>query len=274
MNWITKNICEFLTEMAQNFIDFVSDGINALFELAVNACNTSEISGAVGVTSGVAVTLVIAMVLKQILTVYVLETDGDPDSDPLQLLVKAAEAIALISCNGMIFDLLLRMSTALTADIVGSVNLTGVTGVIRNAIGSMTTGNVILPLFMIFIIICVIILGIKAGIRGVELSLMKIAFPFFCVDLIGTGRERWNNFFASYLVTFFGYTLQVFCVRVFITAFSGGETLASYAVAMGWLYMAIKVPEWLQKYVYSTGIGRGIGGGVRMLPFAVMQMKR
>lgn len=274
MNWITKNISEFLIESANNFIEFVSDAINKMFDLAVDACNTSEVSQAVGVTTGVAMTLVIAMVLKQILTVYVLETDGDPDADPLQLLVKAAQAVALIACNGAVFDLMLQMSSAFASDVVGSVNVSEATGVVRFAIGNIVSGNIILPIFFMIILIFLIILGIKAGLRGIELSLMKVAFPLFCIDLIGTNKERWNNFLAAYVVTFFGYVLQILCVRVFIRSFVGGETLTSYAVALGWLFMAIKTPEWLQKFVYTTGIGRSITGAARMAPFMLMQLKK
>lgn len=276
MNWITKNINEFLVESLRNFCNFIAGSINGMFNLAVNACDTNELRGVFGVTSGIAITLVVAMVLKQILTVYVLETDGDPDADPLQLLVKAAQAIALISCNGAIFDLLLEMSTRFTTDVTHGVDVSSAIGIIRNLAfeGITDSGLIILPLFLIVLIVFMIILGIKAGLRGIELSLMKIAFPIFCVDLIGTNKERWNNFLASYLVTFFGYALQILCLKVFITSLRGGETLTSYAVALGWLFMAIKTPEWLQKFVYTTGIGRSVSGAARMAPFMMMQMKR
>lgn len=276
MNWITKNIGEFLVDTLQNFCDFISDSINGLFELAVNACDTDELSGISGVTSAIAITLVAAMVLKQILTIYVLETDGDPDSDPLQLLVKGSEAIALIACNGAIFDLLLEMSTRFTSDVTHGVNVSSAIGIVRNIAfeGITGTGLIILPLFLIMLIIFMIILGIKAGLRGIELSLMKIAFPIFCVDLIGTNKERWNNFLASYVVTFFGYALQMLCFKVFILSLKGGETLTSYAVALGWIFMAIKTPEWLQKFVYTTGIARNISGAARMAPFMLMQIKK
>ncbi|BDF45182.1 hypothetical protein CE91St56_23050 [Lachnospiraceae bacterium] len=264
MNWITSNIVSFLNESLESFYEFVSDGLNTLFQVAQAAANSSEVSSACAVTTGIGITLVLLMVLKQIFTIYVMETDGDSDANPLQLLVKASEALALICCNQYIFNLLLKLSDAFLYEITGSVSLDNVSGTIgRVILGNSSTESVTFPIFLIAVLIFVIILGCKAGIRGVELALSKILFPIFCGDLLSVNREKWNQFISSYCIIFFGYALQLFCVKMFSAQFGGGEHLTDYAFSLVWLFMAIKAPEWLQRYTYSSGLKNVIGGGLR-----------
>lgn len=262
-NWVTKNISEFLTETLQSFIDFVADGINGLFVFAAEAGESGIVNDACAVATGIAITLVLLMTLKQIFSIYVMETDGDADANPLQLIMKASQAIALISCNAYVFNLLNRLANAFSDELLQGVDVQSIVPLVAEAAYMVTTGMVALPLFLMLLLILVIIMGIKAGIRGAELALMKILFPFFCVDLLSINREKWDSFAASYLVTFFGYTLQIFCVKIFITSFTGGKTLSSYAVSLAWMYMSIKTPEWLQKYTYTSGLRGVVGGGVR-----------
>ena len=269
MNWITNNISEFLKETLQSFVDFISDGMNALFSFAATAGESTEVNGACAVTTGIAITLVLLMCLKQIFAIYVMETEGDADANPLQLIVKASQAIALISCNAYVFNLLMRLANAFSDEVTGGVDVQGIVPLVAQIITSITSGMIALPVFLILLLILVIIMGIKAGIRGAELALMKILFPIFCVDLLSVNREKWSSFIASYLVTFFGYTLEIFCIKMFITNFSGGTSLSGYVVSVAWMYMAIKTPEWLQKYTYTSGLKGIIGGGARNMAMLV-----
>lgn len=92
--------------------------------------------------------------------------------------------------------------------------------------------------------------------------------PIFASDIVSTNNEKWSSFFASYLVLFFGYSIQLFCFDMFINSFASlefSETLdfhegtVTWMLLIGWLLMSIKAPKWLDRYTYSSGVGHTMG---------------
>lgn len=282
LNWISVNICDFMIDILNGMIEWAMGGIISLFELGIDFINNPSITAATACVTAISVTLVSVMVAKQIFTVYIMETDGDPDSDPLQLLVKASQALALICCNTMIFNYLLKLSQQFTTEFLGTVGVQDFSASVSDKVAALvatTAGSAFPPTslitasFYIVIIGLMVLLALKAGLRGCELTLMKILFPFFCVDLLSTTKERFNAFITTYMITFFGYSLQLLCIKLFMTNFasSRAQSFQDCIVACAWLYMALKTPKWLEKFCYSSGIGGGAGNGAKSAASMIMQ---
>lgn len=279
MNWILKNVMESVANVLEELTEEIMQMVNEVFLSAGSIGDTSMISNITGITTGLSLTLLGAMVSKQIFSTYILETDGDPESDPLTLLTRAAIAVALICCNGIIFNLLLDMATAFGNSIIVGVDQMDLESSLANAIFNITSGRAVIMIFVLVFVICLIILCVKGGIRGAELALMKILFPLFCLDIIKTSREKWNAFFTTYLITFFGYTLQILSLRIscqyFNTYATSGGTNILWSLA--WLFLALKAPKWLEKFCYSSGMGQSVSGAGRsamyMMPSIMKGMK-
>lgn len=282
LNWISVNIASFLLDLLNGIINWAMSGIVSLFELGIKLMESSNITKATACVTAISVALVSLMVAKQIFTVYIMETDGDSDSDPLQLLVKASQALALICCNSMIFNYTLKLSQQFTKDFLGSVEVSEFSVGMLKKVGKLAEAlilptpdptELIAAIFFIIITVFMIILALKAGLRGAELTLMKILFPFFCVDLLTPTKERFNSFITTYLITFFGYSIQLLCIKLFVTSFVSADvnSFESYIQACIWLYMAIKTPKWLEKFCYSSGIGIGAGNGAKSVASMAMQ---
>lgn len=287
MNWLTKNLGESIGNVLELFLDFFAKGLQILFDWAQEIWNDKAVENVGKAMTGIAFTLVITMVLKNILCIYILETDGDADSDPMQQLVKAAEAVALITVHFSLFDWLMKLVDAAYALVTISVaDGEDILFSVKGYIGNVLQGDaiLILVLFLFLLLFGFIAVAFKAVVRGAELALMKILFPLFCIDLLSTNRERWNAFLTSYLVTAFGYIIQVFCYRMSLGWCLKG--LGSYhrfldkdmVIGIAWLYMALKAPKWLEKFCYSSGIGHMAAGGIRtaafMLPSVMMRVGR
>lgn len=123
-----------------------------------------------------------------------------------------------------------------------------------------------LVLFFIFLLILIFMLCLKAVLRGVELALCRILFPLFSISLCGTSRERFNSFLSTYLVTFFGYIIQVFCFEMGLANVIKAlayTTFDEYILAIAWLWFALKTPKWLEKFAYSSGLKNTVGGAAR-----------
>lgn len=268
MNWITKQIEEFIADIILNFIEFFQNQVVNAFETGTKFAEEAEIVGAIRAATLIACALVVVMVSKEIINTYMFETNGDPDGDPMQVLVKATQSICLICCNDIIFDCMTKLSTLMATDMNAAITpkkiFVETQTHITNLVADATGGIIASILFIIVYLVFTVMLAIKAGIRGVELALMKILFPFFAVDNITVSGERWNAFFSSYMVTFFGYIIQLITFNMSSINFVKGLTGSSsnYLIAMAWMYMSLNTPRWLEKFAYSSGISKTARGGL------------
>lgn len=276
MSWITENLNKYFLEFLQAVFDFFSSSLIKMFGLGVKIAQTSNVADTAKITSGIAVGFISVYVLKEVLSTYIMETDGDPDSDPIQLIVRGTEAIAAVSCQSWVFNYLLKFSQALTEDITGDgIQIETFTNNFERALdklGSSTINPVVVVLFLIFILGMVFMLCFKAVLRGVELAICRILFPIFSIDLCTTSRERFHSFLSTYMVTFLGYIIQLFCFEMGVAKVISAlayTTFDNYIQAIAWMWFALKTPKWLDKFAYSSGLKNTAGGAVR----TVFQMR-
>ncbi len=234
------------------------------------------VNNALKVTNGIATGLLVLLITKHIFTTYILETDGDPDMEPLQYLVKGSVALACIQIQNFLFNYLLKLSQMLCNEICNDMtpqlpsNFSELLERIITAIGSA----IFVPIMACIYVVCIIILIIKAAMRAVELAIMKVLFPFMCCDMVTPSRERWSAFIVSYLTTFFGYVIQVFCIRMGLVLLASMESFSLMIGSCALLFFAMKTPKWLEKFVYSSGLGNSVSGTARSGMVAAMYMFR
>lgn len=283
MNWLTNQLTEVITDYLNSGLTFFTSAIIAIVDNNIELFTASEISAAVSVTTSIAMVLVIILAFKQLWGIYVMESEGNPDQDPLEVIVRVAKVIAIISVNNWLFDTLTALSKNFSTDLVGSCNFTefsvkfdALLKVIVNPTGSVA----MLVLMLVVLLITVVIFAFKSGIRAGELVIMKILFPIFALDQLSAGSERWNNFLESYITTFFGYTIQLFLFRLglnrsiqgMVSGLSG--TASNYFAAFVFFLLAIKIPKWLEKWTYSSGIGAAVSNVGRSAAYMIPSMLR
>ena len=203
MSWIAENICDAISDFIGGTIDFMGEIINNIFYFIVDFAVSNEyVIGAQRLFISLALALITLVVIKIVTSGYLLETDYDPDADPFNLVVKIAEAVAIITNSGWIFSYLLEMSKNFTSDIIGAGAVEGYAEQTRSLmrIDFTSLGNVALPYATIIgaTLIATIVFTVVAGLRGAELVAMNMLMPIFCLDLLTNSRERWNNYFMAY----------------------------------------------------------------------------
>lgn len=277
MNWITENICNFMTDCIGGTIDMFGEYINNIFYFVVDmATENAYIKGAQSVLITLSLSLVSLIVAKMVMSGYLLETGYDPEEDPFNLIVRIAQAVAVITNSGWVFNYLLNLSKTFADDLLGSAAAEGYAGQTK-ALLELDKSN----LHYSFIAYCIILLVIQlafliftitAGLRGAELIAMNLFMPVFSLDLLTNSRERWNNFFMGYLMAFFSYTVQVLFFNVALKSYASTSiNRPEYFIGtIVFMIMAIKSPKFLEKYIYKTGMASAASGGVRMAAQTMM----
>lgn len=271
MSWITENICSFLTDLLSGFIDAYGTFINNVFFSFVAIANTNEYymnAQKIFVLLGLA--LVGLMTAKVVASGYMLETAYDSEEDPFNLLIRIAEATAVISCSGEIFSYGLQMSKDFCEDLLNSTDVTGFSGKTQELLQMTMTGSNQVSAFIIMItvlLIAAIVFSVMSGLRAGELLVMNLFLPIFAIDLLTNSRERWNNFIMGYVFAFISYAVQTLFFMIALKSYmSANYTNQSYMIsALIWMVVAIKAPQFIEKYLYQTGVSKAASSGLRMV---------
>ncbi len=264
LTWSFNNALSAWSEALSQAIYFFSDFINNIF-VEIVRWNDTWAGDIANYTTMLACLLIMVLTLKQFFTVYVLESEGDPDADPLDVLVRAAEAIAFACSGTAIFNLMMDLSQALSEEFLFSAIPDGAQ--ISDALNALHRMVTTAPglILVVVLVIGLILFFITAGIRGAELILMKALFPLFAADKVTTNRERWNGFFTSYMITWVSFILQLFSFQMFAYALFTMATKDGIVqftqtsfICLGWMVAMIRAPRWLQRYCYGSGVSGGV----------------
>lgn len=273
MSWITENMCDFIADLVGGFVETYGELINNVFYWIVElALENQYLQNAQKALTAVSLALIALMVVKIVISGYLLETDYDPEADPFNLIVRIAETVAIISCSGWIFDYTLHTSKDFASDLIGSTTATGYAEQTQSLLSVETVvggGTAVFSYFVMLLVVLVIfvIFTVVSGLRGGELIAMKLFLPVFALDLLTTSREKWNNFFVGYMFAFFSYSIQILFFTIGMKSylsvtFGHMEYALSTAV---WMILAIKGPKFLEKFLYQTGVKNAASSGIRMI---------
>lgn len=268
MNWIWQNVVETVANILDGLIETINIGIIDLYENAAQLpIDNANIVAASNTTSLIAVALISLAVSKRVYSTYIGETEGDSESDPLNIIEAAAIGIAIIVNNNVLYKIFIEAAKNFGGDLINSMGDIDVDTNLSNAIAmvsaDLTPSHAIEMIYIALYVIGIIWLCVKGGMRGAELSAFTMLLPFFCADIISTKKERFTSFITSYIVTMFGYALQIFFFRIsgnLFASYASGQGLVHIFEAAGFLYLSIKGPKWLEKYIYSSGVGQTVTG--------------
>lgn len=268
MGWIADGISGLINDIMTDILNFLGDMVGNIFnEVAEKTLENDNIINASNFTLTVGIALIIMFASWKYFSTYVIEDSGDPDSDPLDIAVRASQAIAIATCNNEIFNWFMDFSKQFAKELSESTGESQFSVTMSSLLAAIT-GNLGFGtlIFLLTILIGVIIFTVLAAIRGAELGIMKILLPIFAFDLVNTTRERWNMFFTTYVITFTSYSIQLFAWRMFminLIAVQGQIFSYDHLYTLGWMILMIRAPKWLEKFTYTTGIGSGATGAAK-----------
>lgn len=271
MSWITENFTTSITDLISSALDYFGMFLNNIYVWIVELALMNEyVVNAEKFIVATALSLIVLVVIKIVISGYLMETDYDPDADPFNLLIKIAQTVALIMNSNWIFNWLFNAGKDFTSDLIGTASVDGYSDKTRGLLSvneGVMNGFQCHVLMMGVILISVIIFTIVAGLRAGELIAMKLLFPYFALDLLTNSRERWNNFFTAYLIAFFSYALQMLFYMIAMKSYmevSAGNALYSITTIV-FMILAIRAPKFLEKFIYRSGFSNAASSGLRMV---------
>lgn len=276
-SWLNELLIDSANEISNDVLNFIFGIISQVFGSARMVIGYSEVNALQAVSNVLASSFLILVTMKQIMNVHILEIDGDGDSSVLVLVEKACIALACIQMQNLLLTFLLNLAEKILEEASGSlyVEYTSISDM-TNVIHTVCTNRIIV---MIITIIYMIGFGMflwKGVQRAAELIFMKVLFPLFCCDIVTVSMERFRSFFVAYMITIFGYIVQILAFKMSAVFLYAGTQIGIF-ISLALIFFAASAPNWLSKYMYSTGIGKiatnGARGVMNMIP-QLMRMAR
>lgn len=224
----------------------------------ISSAGTSMVDVLFEIVLGFGVSLIILCFLKKGFECYVMWTDGDPDTEPINLIIRFIEAIAVAVCFPILYSWLAEITQNLTDELLvaigASTNYDWQTWV--NGISSL---GIVTAIFGLIFIICYFILYFQFLMRGLEIMILRVGMPMACVGLLDNNK----GVFAEYTKMFFKSMLTVM-IQICLCKLGVGMML-NIGVNMNifWgiacMVLAIKTPSFISQFIVPGESGGASG---------------
>jgi len=213
-----------------------------------------------------AVALIVLKFLKKGFETYVLWTDGDADADPLLLATNFFRALSM----AMAFPVLYGYLSDITEDFTEKVRVAlGVASAydLLDPSSLISTGlfNIIAVLIAIIMLVVLFIQFVK---RGVEMFVLRMAFPIGCVGLIDSDKAMYKAMCQTLFQCCATIVVQVGLSQLALSVIIAGHPIVGIAVIVA----ALGTPKFLQHFMVPSG--GGVNSGTVYQASRMLQMAK
>ena len=202
---------------------------------------------------GVGVSLIILKFLKKGFECYVLWTDGNPDADPANLVIRFVQAMAVAVSFPTLYGWLAQIVESLSDQLLNAIGASSDYDWLAWVEGISSLG-IVTAIFGLVFIICYFILYFQFLMRGLELMILRVGVPVACVGLIDNDK----GVFKTYMNKFFQTALSVI-VQICLCKLGVGMMLNMHIFwGIACMILAIKTPKFLSDFMVPTGGGSGV----------------
>lgn len=248
---------------------FMNDGmLTGLYDIAFRAdeCMRNDhgidlFAGVTDIAYSLGVALIILKFLKKGFEIYVLWTDGDPDTDPILLLTNFVKAISTALIFQWIYNLFIDICDELTDMLMASINNASdnaqewVNGLYSLGLVPAISG-------LIFIIFYMILLFTIIG-RGIEMVILEAGVPLACCGLLDNDKGVWKAYCNQFIKAFITTILQIVLCKIGITLMiSSTYRDLNILWGIGCMVTAVSMPRILREFLVPMGGNGQVGNTV------------
>ena len=245
-------------------VAFIDEMLSGLVPMTLNADQYMMAAGGGSMVSilfdillGFGVSLIILKFLKKGFECYVMWTDGDPDVEPTNLVIRFIQAIAVAVCFPVMYGWLAEITQNLTDELMAAIG--AATNYDWQAwVNGISSLGLVTAIFGLIFVVCYFVLYFQFLMRGLEIMILRIGLPLACVGLLDNDK----GVFKTYINKFFQSTLAV-VVQICLCKLGVGMMM-NMGVNMNtfWgiacIVLAIKTPRFLSEFMVPTGGGAGV----------------
>lgn len=225
---------------------------------------------------GFGVSLIILKFLKKGFECYVMWTDGDPDSEPTQLIIRFVQAIAVAVCFPVMYGWLADITESLTNQLITAIGAS--TNYDWQAwVNGLSSAGLVTAIFGLIFVICYFILYFQFLMRGVEIMILRIGLPLACTGLLDNDKGVFKTYLTKFFQSMVAVMVQISLCKLGVGMMMNMGINLNVFWGIACLALAIKTPRFLSEFMVPIGGGGGIVNNiyhsVRLVGMAKNMMK-
>lgn len=249
-----------LPQVAFGVVEYISNTINIDLD-----------GGLTKIFAGVGISLLLIKFVAKGFETYVLYTDGDPDSDPMSLVILLCKAIAILCGFNAIYNWIATVTSKLTSLSVTAISTA--TGTDFTTMASVFKfakdgSNILLGLFGIIFGVLYFVVYFSIVKNAVEIFVLKVGLPIACVGLLNADKGIFKSYMMSFLKAFVTILVKVILTQLGFSITMVGASVGNgndiftscFGVIVGicCLMLALSTPKLLAEFMMPSGGGGGI----------------
>lgn len=222
-SFITDGISGFFEDLAKDLVKQINEFLVDLLDIVLNAdkymsshfhlegISFAKINNTI---LKFALALIVLKFLQKGFMIYIMQSDGDPDHDPLILLTGFFQAIAIAVSFLSLYTPVMGVFKSFTNQVVNAITSKGEIEQIKQGIIDTLLGRGLATiLFVVIFLILVLVLYIFFIKNGFELVVLKYSLSITCVGLMDSDGGVFKVTIKKFLQMGFTCTIQIILLR-------------------------------------------------------------
>ena len=223
--------------------------------MSISSTVPIDFSSLFNLSFGFGVSLIVLKFLKKGFEVYIGWYDGDPDADPISLVIGFLRALAIALCFPILYDALISITEQMINQTISAISGLTAQQSIVDMIVNIISNSIFQAIAGLIVVIVYLILWIQFMMRGIEMLVMRIGIPIVCTGLIDSDKGVFGPYMKKFFLNAATVLIQIALIKLSLTVMTMGNCFYSLAIA----FVAMRTPKFLQEFMINVS---GAGGSV------------
>ncbi len=200
------------------------------------------------------ISLIILKFLKKGFEIYVGWQEGDPDNDPLNLVVNFLKALVIAICFPILYDTLIEVVVKMLDLTLAEINALAGQQTLTDVLVNLVSNSLFQAIAGLVLVICYCLLWLQFMMRGVEMLIMRAGLPIACTGLLDSTQGIFQPYMKKFFQNAATVLVQVALVKLSLTIMILGNLFYAIAVVL----VAMRTPKFIQEFMIQSSGGSGI----------------
>lgn len=283
--WIIEIIQQaflgFITDWLSGLVDSFTSFLDNIFIVSSQVVKGDFVTKVTSYSLKLGIAILIFLALSQIIKLYILNESGEPEDDVMGFFIRLGKSAIIMSFSTVICSMIINFSNFVANDVKtilsGTISTSALFKKDLLQIATMGFGEALTAIIvLVIVLVSMFIIGIQAGIRGVNLAVLQMTAPLFATNYVTTDKGLWKKWLQNMMSVSLTYVMQIALLNIAMKYLMYGMVgnLINSLIGIAWLIVCIQAPKFLKELAYSTGVGTGISRGASSVSQIAMTMGR
>ncbi len=206
---------------------------------------------------GFGISLMVLKFLKKGFECYVMWTDGDPDVEPVGLVVRFMEAVAVAVCFPVLYGWMAEITEELIEQLLLAVG-TATDYDWQAWIEAVSSRGITTAIFGLIFVICYFMLYFQFLMRGLEILILRIGMPVACTGLLDNDKGVFRTYISKFFQSVLAVVIQIVLCKLGVGMMMNDGLNMNVFWGMACMILAIRTPSFLREFVLPVSGGGGV----------------